>query len=85
MSTEVYKLPPNTAPANHGRTRSAWVLTITVIIGAAITGVGVAIAHTGLIVSGLAVLAIGMVAAGVLRLQGHGQPVSARPGDWYEG
>ncbi|MDN5559842.1 MAG: hypothetical protein L0G23_10485 [Ruaniaceae bacterium] len=85
MTTEEFVLPPGPAPVNHGRTRSAWVLTIAVIIGAAIAGVGAAIPHTALLVSGLAVLVLGLIVAGVLRLQGHGQPVEARSGDWYEG
>lgn len=84
MTHEDITPPPSAAPANHGRTRSAWVLTATVIIGAVITGVGMVAENQGLTVAGIVVIVGGAIASWILRERGHGQPVAARPENWYE-
>lgn len=85
MNNEGYTLPPGPAPTNHGNTRSAWVLTLGVLLGLTIVGVGMSIPHAGLLISGLVITGISGVAAWILRAQGYGQPVPARSDDWYEG
>lgn len=85
MTHEEYTLPTESAPANHGHTRSAWVLTLTVLAGLTFVGVGMSIPHVGLMVFGAAIVVVGSVIAWILRSQGHGQPLTARSSDWYEG
>lgn len=85
MTHEDITPPPHAAPTNHGRTRSAWVLTLTILVGASITGVGMVIDNQGLTIAGLVVMVVGGIASWILRERGHGQPVAPRSEDWYEG
>lgn len=84
MTDEVYTLPPGPPPANHGHTQAAWLMTGGVLLGFLIAGIGVGIAHTALIVSGLVVLALAIAISLVMRATGRGQPVPSRSRAWYE-
>lgn len=66
---------PDIAPHNHGRTRAAWATNASIIVGALFVSVGFAIANAPLMWIGGIIIAAGLVAGGILRALGHGQPL----------
>jgi len=79
-----YTLPLEAAPKNHGNTKAAWVLTLGVLLGATVLGVGMAIAHIALQFTGLALIVAALAVSYGMRLNGMGQPVPQRTEDWYQ-
>ncbi|QGQ19190.1 hypothetical protein GC089_08065 [Cellulomonas sp. JZ18] len=72
-TTETVHLPPRTPPTNHGKTLAAWTTTWTVVLGAVVAAVGVALALGWLFWVGAAVIVLGLVLGKVLQVLGHGQ------------
>lgn len=67
--------PPAAPPEmNHGRTLAGWFLFWVASLGVLISGFGAVQYNWVTIGVGAAVIVIGLVASGVLRLMGHGQP-----------
>lgn len=83
MTTE-YTLPPKATPTNHGHTAASWIMTLGVIAGALIAGVGMVILANNVVIVGLVVMVGAVVASIAARLLGHGQELEERAsGDWY--
>ena len=65
---------PEAAPGNHGRTRSAWVANSGVVVGALFAGWGFTVWDMVWVWIGSGVAVAALIAAGVLKALGHGQP-----------
>ena len=74
-------LAPDSAPFhNEGKTTAGWTLSIGLMIGSLITGIGVIAAIPAATIAGLVVCAASLVVSGALRAAGRGQPhVPAAP------
>lgn len=59
--------------SEHGQTVAAWVLTITVIIGAALIALGIFLATTSLWIAGLIIAGAGTLISFILHQMGYGQ------------
>ena len=69
--------PPSLPPeANHGRTFAGWFLTFVVSIGVLTMAVGAVLYNWVVIWIGAGLALLGVVGSVVLRLMGHGQPLS---------
>lgn len=79
-----YTLPREAAPKNHGNTKAAWVLTLGVLLGATVAGIGLAIGHLALQLTGAVVVVAALAVSYGMRLNGMGQPVPERSKDWYQ-
>jgi hypothetical protein len=66
---------PEPASPNHGMTRAAWVLNSAVVVAAIVIGVGIAFDRQVLTWIGVSIGVLGLVAGGVMRALGHGQPL----------
>ncbi|WP_430866858.1 HGxxPAAW family protein [Demequina aurantiaca] len=66
---------PDIAPHNHGRTRAAWVTNGSIVFGFLLASIGLAILFAPLMWIGGVIIVVGMIAGGVLRALGHGQPL----------
>ncbi|QAY70871.1 HGxxPAAW family protein [Xylanimonas protaetiae] len=80
-STENAYLPDAAPFHNEGKTLAAWVAMIGVTVGAIIAAAGFVSPTVWLIVVGAVVVVGSLVAGGVLRGMGHGQPRPATPSD----
>ncbi len=67
-------LPPAAPPRNHGRTVAAWVAMTGVMVGAVVVAVGFVVPALWLVWTGAAVVVAGLLAGGILRKAGLGQP-----------
>jgi hypothetical protein len=72
---------PDAAPFhNEGKTLASWVAMIGVTLGAVIAAIGFVAPTVWVIVVGAVVVVASLIAGGVLRSLGHGQPrVQAQP------
>lgn len=69
--------PPASPPMmNHGRTPAGWLLFWVASLGTLIAAIGAVMFNWVVIGVGAAVVVIGLVLSGVLRLMGHGQPLT---------
>lgn len=69
---------PDAAPFhNEGKTLASWVAMIGVTLGAVIAAVGFLAPTVWVIVVGAVVVVASLIAGGVLRSMGHGQPKPA--------
>ncbi|HMO11681.1 MAG TPA: hypothetical protein PKB06_09320 [Actinotalea sp.] len=68
-------LPLSAPPRNHGNTPAAWVTVTVIMAGGLLSVLGVIFVLPVLFWSGLAVIALGLVAGRVMRMLGLGQPV----------
>lgn len=68
------KPPVAAAHANHGGTPAAWTLMTLAGIGAVVVAVGLILPSGATILAGSIIIAVGIVAALVLRAMGKGQP-----------
>lgn len=59
--------------SEHGQTVSAWVMTISVIIGSALIALGVFLETAPLWITGIAISSIGAMVSYVLHQLGYGQ------------
>jgi len=66
---------PDPAPSNHGKTQAAWVLNVTIVVGAILIALGIALDRLVLTWIGVAICVLGLIAGGVLRALGYGQPL----------
>ena len=66
---------PDPAAANHGMTVAAWVLNTGLVIAAIVIGVGMMLERDIVTWIGVALAVISLIAGGVLRALGHGQPL----------
>jgi len=66
---------PDPAASNHGKTRAAWVLNGALVVGAIVIAFGIATDRQVLTWIGVSVCVLGLIAGGVLRALGHGQPL----------
>jgi hypothetical protein len=66
---------PDIAPHNEGKTPAAWVTNGGIVLGMAISGVGMMLPNSVMIWAGLGVVAVALVAGAVLRGLGYGQPL----------
>ena len=71
--TEAMHLPPQTAPANHGKTVAAWFTTVSVVVAFTVAALGVAFAVVWLFWVGLGLVVLALIGGLVLRAAGHGQ------------
>lgn len=67
-------LPPVAPPRNHGHTVAAWVAMSAVMLGATVVAAGFLVPALWLVWTGAAVIVVGLLAGGVLRKAGLGQP-----------
>jgi len=74
IQLEPQDLPDPAAP-NHGMTRAAWVLNTGLVIAAIVIGVGMMLERDIVTWIGVALVVLALVAGGVLRALGHGQPL----------
>lgn len=74
IQLEPQDLPDSAAP-NHGMTLAAWVLNSGIVVGAIIAGVGMMLERTVVTWIGVAVCVVALIAGGVLRALGYGQPL----------
>jgi hypothetical protein len=66
---------PDPVAANHGKTRAAWVLNSSLVIAGIVAAVGIAFDRQVLTWIGVSIAVLGLVAGGILRALGHGQPL----------
>ena len=66
---------PDPASANHGMTRAAWVLNSGLVIAGIIIATGIMIDRPVITWIGVSVAVLSLIAGGVLRALGHGQPL----------
>lgn len=74
ISPEGDRLPPASPFHNEGRTPAGWLVCYGLMIGSAITGVGMIIAALPVVIVGAAVCGLVLVLGGALRAAGLGQP-----------
>lgn len=67
---------PDAAPHNHGKTVAAWVTNAGITLGVLVAGVGFMLPVAAVIWAGVGVIGASLIAGGVLRAMGHGQPLS---------
>jgi hypothetical protein len=77
QATELAYLPPSAPPTNHGHTVAAWTAMTGVMVGSLVAGVGVVLAAVWLFWVGMGIVALTLIAGGVLRNMGYGQ---SKPG-----
>lgn len=83
MTTE-YTLPPRATPTNHGHTTASWILTLGVLAGALIAGIGMVIIANNVVIVGIVVMIAAAIGSFAARALGHGQVVPERSdADWY--
>ena len=66
---------PEPAASNHGRTTAAWVLNGTLVVAGTVIAFGIATDRQVLTWIGVSIGVLGLIAGGVLRALGHGQPL----------
>jgi len=66
---------PDPAASNHGKTNAAWVLNVGLVIGATVSAFGIAFDRQVLTWIGVSIAVLGLIAGGVMRALGHGQPL----------
>jgi len=66
---------PDPAHANHGVTLAGVVLNTGLVIGGTAVGVGVAFDRQVVTWIGVSIIVLSLIAGGVLRALGHGQPL----------
>lgn len=71
---EQQDLPDSAAP-NHGMTLAAWVLNSGIVLAFLVAGIGMMVEAMWLVWIGVALAAVSLIAGGVLRALGHGQPL----------
>ena len=74
IQLEPQDLPDPAAP-NHGMTPAAWVLNSGLVAGAIVVGVGMMLERTVVTWVGVAVCVASLIAGGVMRALGYGQPL----------
>jgi len=71
---EQQDLPDSAAP-NHGMTLAAWALNAGIVLAFLVAGIGMMVETMWLVWIGVAIAAISLIAGGVLRALGYGQPL----------
>ena len=66
---------PDPASANHGMTRAAWVLNSGLVVAGIVIAIGVLFDLPVLTWIGVGIAVLSLIAGGVLRALGHGQPL----------
>jgi len=66
---------PDPASANHGMTRAAWVLNTGLVLAGIVIATGIILDRPVVTWIGVSVAVLSLVAGGVLRALGHGQPL----------
>lgn len=75
----IVMVPPSQAPQmNHGRTVAGWALFWAASLGMLVVAIGAILFNTAVIIAGVVIVIVGLVLSGVLRMMGHGQPVTKR-------
>jgi hypothetical protein len=65
---------PDAAHSNHGRTRAAWVTNVGVTLGSLVAAWGFTFWDMTPVAIGGGVIVASLIAGGVLKALGHGQP-----------
>jgi hypothetical protein len=74
VQLEPEDLPDPTSP-NHGMTRAAWVLNTGLVVSSVVIGVGIMFDRPVLTWIGVSLAVLSLIAGGILRALGHGQPL----------
>ena len=66
---------PDVGPDNHGRTTAGWVTTAGLVVATLLAALGIALPVAALTWAGVGVAVVALLAGGVLRALGYGQPL----------